>query len=110
MTMPALPGLDDLITPTWLTTALQMGVVLPQGAVRQVTTRTNDAFNSAALHLTATYTPRRALDCAPAPLSQTQSGSRLGARSRRVGSQFLSIGRAIHGGSAAVDAVLPGSL
>lgn len=56
MTMPAIPDLEEAITPTWLTAALQAGGALPRGAVQAVTAQANAAFNSAALHLTVTYT------------------------------------------------------
>ena len=45
----------DPITPAWLTAALRAAGALPTGAVQAVETRGNDAFNSAATHLTLTY-------------------------------------------------------
>ncbi len=56
MTMPAIPDLEEAITLAWLTAALQVGGALPRGAVQAVTAQANAAFNSAALHLTVTYT------------------------------------------------------
>ncbi|HEY8326420.1 MAG TPA: hypothetical protein VIG77_18140 [Ktedonobacterales bacterium] len=45
----------DPITPEWLTEALRAAGELPTGAVSTVEARANDAFNSAAAHLTLTY-------------------------------------------------------
>ena len=43
------------ITPEWLTEILHTHAVLPQGRVVAVEQRGNDAFNSAVLHLSVTY-------------------------------------------------------
>jgi hypothetical protein len=45
------------VTAEWLTDVLREAGALPRGAVAMVTSRANAAFNSAALHLDATYTP-----------------------------------------------------
>jgi hypothetical protein len=49
-------AVTDSITPEWLTEALRAAGSLPSGAVSAVSTRDNDAFNSAATHLTLSYT------------------------------------------------------
>lgn len=53
--MPNALAMDDPMTPEWLTEALRAADALPIGAVIAVETRANAAFNSAAAHLTLTY-------------------------------------------------------
>jgi hypothetical protein len=48
---------DDAITPQWLTAALRAAGALPAGVAIDVAVRANTAFNSAASHLTVTYSP-----------------------------------------------------
>jgi hypothetical protein len=47
--------LDDPVTAEWLTEALRAANVLPTGTITAIKTRANAAFNSAATHLTVTY-------------------------------------------------------
>lgn len=54
---------DGAVTPAWLTDTLRRSGALPWGRVEGVALRPNDAFNSATLHLTPTYStgaPRHA--------------------------------------------------
>lgn len=53
--MPTALAATDPITTEWLTEALRDAGALPSGVVLACTTRANDAFNSAASHLTLTY-------------------------------------------------------
>jgi hypothetical protein len=46
---------DDAITPEWLTTVLRVSGALPDGSVTAISVRDTSAFNSAASHLTVTY-------------------------------------------------------
>ncbi len=47
------------ITPEWLTNILHVQGALPQGRVIAIEQRGNDAFNSAVVHLSVTYSEAR---------------------------------------------------
>ena len=53
--MPHALAAPDPVTPEWLTEALRDANILPSGSVIGCETRANAAFNSAASHLTLTY-------------------------------------------------------
>ena len=53
---------SDPVTPEWLTLALREAGALPTGTVVAAETRANSAFNSAAAHLTLTYSDNAPVD------------------------------------------------